>query len=229
MIEGAGGAPARPEIEGLFEALAAVRRRPLAGVSGDALAEELARLCQARHIFELAIAETTGAYAGTGHAEAYDYNHPVGYLREACHLATGPAVAAQSVGSELPRLALFKAALEADEIGFGHLAEMAQVVTAVGEHWRPADERRMLHKARNLTVTAFRKACEHFRHQADAERFNREQADDTENCRLKLTGGSSGPVWISAVFPAAEGAVVRTALESAARKRGPDDDRLREV
>src|SRR6202022_2698758 len=70
MIEGAGGAPARPEIEGLFEALAAVRRRPLAGVSGDALAEELARLCQARHIFELAIAETTGAYAGTGHAEA---------------------------------------------------------------------------------------------------------------------------------------------------------------
>ena len=212
----------------MFAAIAAVRRRPRR-LSDDALADELAQLCHARAVLDLAIAEATAAYAGSRHAEVYDYNHPVGYLREACHLATGPAVAAQSVGAELPRLPLFKAAVEAGEIGFGHLAEMAHVVQAVGEHWRPADEVRMLGKARELTVTRFRKACEHFRHQADAERFNRQQADETENCRLKLTGGSSGPVWISGVFPAAEGAVLRTALESVAVRRGPDDDRLREV
>ena len=228
MIEGAGGAPPRPEISHLFAAVAAVRRRPRS-MSDDALADELAQLCHARAVLDLAVAEATAAYAGSRHAEVYDYNHPVGYLREACHLATGPAVAAQSVGAELPRLPLFKAAVEAGEIGFGHLAEMAHVVQAVGEHWRPADEVRMLGKARELTVTRFRKACEHFRHQADAERFNRQQADETENCRLKLTGGSSGPVWISGVFPAAEGAVLRTALESVAVRRGPDDDRLREV
>ena len=228
MIEGAGGATPRPEISQLFAAVAAVRRRPRS-MSDDALADELAQLCHARAVLDLAVAEATAAYAGSRHAEVYDSHHPVGYLREACHLATGPAVAAQSVGAELPRLPLFKAAVEAGEIGFGHLAEMAHVVQAVGEHWRPADEVRMLGKARELTVTRFRKACEHFRHQADAERFNRQQADETENCRLKLTGGSSGPVWISGVFPAAEGAVLRTALESVAVRRGPDDDRLREV
>jgi hypothetical protein len=233
MIEGAGGAPASPsisqEVAHLFAALVAVRERPLGGLSGDAIAADLAELCRARNIFDLAVAETTRAYHGTDHAEVYGYHHPVGFLREACHVATGPAVAAQSVGSELPRLPLFKTAVEEGAIGFAHLAEMAHVVQAVDEHWRPADEVRMLRKAKDLTVTAFRKACEHFRHQADAERFNREQADDTESCRLKLSGGTSGPVWLSGVFPAAEGAVVRTALESIAVKRGPDDDRLREV
>jgi hypothetical protein len=229
MIEGAGGATASPEVVQLIAAIAAVRGRPLAGVSGDAIAADLAQLCHARSLFELAVAETTGAYADTDHAEVYGYNHPVGYLREACHLATGAAVAVDTAGSELPRLPLFKSALEQGEIGFAHLAEMAHVVQAVGQHWRPADEVRMLGKAKELTVTAFRRACEHFRHQADAERFNREQADETESCRLKLSGGSSGPVWLSGVFPAAEGAVLRTALESIAVRRGPDDDRLREV
>src|SRR2546430_192236 len=109
MIEGAGGAlpnlEISPEVARLVGALAAVRERPLVGRSGDAIAADLAELCRARSLFELAIAETTRAYAGTDHAEIYGYNHPIGYLREACHLATGTAVAAQTVGSELPRLA----------------------------------------------------------------------------------------------------------------------------
>src|SRR5437899_268246 len=121
MIEGAGGALATPEMRQLLEALAAFRRRPLAGLSGDALAEDLAQLCRARGIFELAVAETTRAYAATDHAEAYGYNHPVGYLREAGHLATGAAVAADTVGSELRRLSLFQSAVEAGEIGFAHV------------------------------------------------------------------------------------------------------------
>ncbi len=228
MIEGAGGVPTRPEVSQLFAAIAAVRRRPRS-ISDDALAGELAQLCHARAVLDLAVAEATEAYSRTGHAELYDYHHATGYLREACHLATGPALAAEAAGGQLDKLPLFRSAVEAGEIGFAHLAEMASMVEQVAERWRPTDEARMLGKAKELTVTRFRKACEHFRHQADAERFNRKQADDTENCRLKLSGGSSGPVWLSAVFPAAEGAVLRTALESIAVKRGPDDDRPREV
>ncbi|MEP7105995.1 MAG: DUF222 domain-containing protein [Chloroflexota bacterium] len=144
-------------------------------------------------------------------------------------MATKPAVAAETVGQLFGRLPLFESAVEAGEVGFAHMAELASVVGEVGQQWQPADEQRMLGKARDLTVTAFRKACEHFRHQADADRFNRQPAEATESCRLKLSGGASGPVWLSAVFPAAEGALVRTALESAALQRGPDDDRLREV
>ena len=228
MIEGAGGAPARPEVTQLFAAIAAVRRRPAAR-SDDAIAEELAQLCHAGDVLALAIAEATAAYSSTAHAEVYDYNHAVGYLRHACHLATKPAVAAETVGQLVGRLPLFESAVEAGEVGFAHLAEVAAVAGEVGEHWHPADEHRMLRKARELTATAFKKACEHFRHQADAERFTHQQAEQTESCRLKLTGGNSGPVWLSAVFPAAEGALVRTALESAAIRRGPDDDRMREV
>src|SRR5439155_9260089 len=168
MIEGAGGVPARPEVSRLFAAIAAVRRRPR-GLSDDALAGELAQLCHARAVLDLVVAEATDAYAGTAHAELYDYHHAAGYLREACHLATGAAVAAETAGGQLDKLPLFRSAVEAGEIGFAHLADMASVVDQVADHWRPADEVRMLGKARELTVTRFRKACEHFRHQADAE------------------------------------------------------------
>ena len=216
------------EIAPILLAIAAARRRPSAR-SGDAVAEELVELCHARDVLDLAIAETTAAYAASDHAEACDYHHAIGFLRQACHMATGTSVAADAVGEQRARMPLFEAAVEAGEVGFAHMAELAFVVAEVADHWLTEDEERLLRKARELTVTSFRKACEHFRHQADAERFNRHQVDATESCRLRLSGGSSGPVWISATFPAAEGALVRSALEAVATKRGPGDDRVREV
>jgi hypothetical protein len=231
MIEGAGGAPLRPEIAHLFDAVRAVRSRPLAGLSGADLREEVIQLRRAGDLLELTFAETVGAHSASGDPLLADDGHSLSFLREECQMTSERAAEAVSVGDQALELGAAVAAVEAAEIGFAHLAVMARTREAISPlgRWKPELEARLLRKAKALTVTRFKRLCLHARHEADAEGFLLEQQDGVEGARLEISGGYSGSVWLRAVLPTEAGAVVRTALEALAGKRGPEDERKREV
>jgi hypothetical protein len=65
----------------------------------------------------------------------------------------------------------------------------------------------------------------HYRHSVDARRYADEQAQLTEDRRLRLTTAEDGCLLISGILDPVGGAVLRTALEPLARRSGADDDR----
>jgi len=231
MNEGAGGASVRPEIAHLFDAIRAVRHRSLTGLGGATLREEVIQLRRAGDLLELTFAETVSAHAASDDALLADEGHSLSFLREECQMTSGRAAEAISVGDQALQLGAAVAALESAEIGFAHLAVMALTREAISPlgRWQPELEARLLRKAKELTVTRFKRLCMHARHQADAEGFLMQQQDGVEDARLEMSGGYSGSVWLRAVLPTEAGAVVRTALEALARPRGADDTRKREV
>jgi len=230
-MNGAGGASVRPEIAHLFDAIRAVRHRSLTGLGGATLREEVIQLRRAGDLLELTFAETVSAHAASDDALLADEGHSLSFLREECQMTSGRAAEAISVGDQALQLGAAVAALESAEIGFAHLAVMARTREAISPlgRWQPELEARLLRKAKELTVTRFKRLCMHARHQADAEGFLMQQQDGVEDARLEMSGGYSGSVWLRAVLPTEAGAVVRTALEALARPRGADDTRKREV
>ena len=93
---------------------------------------------------------------------------PVALLRHDAHLPTGAAMAAVAVGSCLERLPLTVAAMEAGEVGFMHLALMASAESDLGPAF---DEEKLLARAREQTVTRFRKTVDHAVHASNPQYF----------------------------------------------------------
>lgn len=228
MIEGAGGATLPPAIQQLFDAIGAVRTRPQAGLSHEQVAEELVWLRQADDLLQLACAETVRSYTASCPSVDED-THPVGFLRCECRDATKTAVNLTTVAEHLDTLHASVRALESGRIGFDHLALLAETLERVLPHgrWDAELEARLLRRAEHRNVTRFRRDCLHVQHSADAEGFLREQQEGVEQASLEISGGHSGAVWLRGIFPADTGAMVRTALEALAGKRGLADERPR--
>jgi len=206
MIEGAGGEP--PDYV----------NRLIAGAHEI----DMRRLEQARLVWEWVLVVGTNNYCAC--------DTPVQFLREYGHLSWHDAYQAVCVGSGLEALTESMAALERGEIGFDHLAVMADTRLALTElhQWQQVDETRLLEHACRETVTEFRKTAEQARHMADAEGFLAEQVSAVEGRRLNLRKGPGGLLWLKGVLDAAGGATLLNALEPLARRTGRDDDRQRD-
>jgi hypothetical protein len=176
------------------------------------------------------------AYEAARFAREYDENlfanpSPYSWMRENCHMAGGAAVNAVRVGDYAARLALSVTALTAQHIGFAHLSLIASTAAAVGDS--PAalarfDEQRLLSKARTVPLRRFRIECAHVRHAADREAFLAAQVEDRQWSSLRVRTLTGGGLEVTGYIDAEGGAVVRTALEPLAGRRGRDDDRCRE-
>jgi len=181
---------------------------------------DLMRLEQARLAWDFTL-------AGHGH----DYcgcESPVHFLRMYAHMSWSHAQQAVCVGSMLDQMPGSVAALERGEIGFDHLAVIASTGLHISEKgdWGSVDEQKLLERAREETVGAFRQTCEQARHVADAEGFLQEQVALTEGRSLRFSTGELGLVYMNGVLDPAAGAAVKAVLRPLARKQGKDDDRL---
>ncbi|HEY8643667.1 MAG TPA: DUF222 domain-containing protein [Candidatus Dormibacteraeota bacterium] len=206
MIEGAGGEPSD------------FAKRLIAGAHDI----DVRRLEQARLVWEWVRVLGSNNYSGC--------ETPVQFLREDGHMSWHDAYQAVCVGSCLQELGESVAALERGEIGFDHLAVMANTRLALTElqKWHQIDETRLLEHARMETVTEFRKTAEQVRHMADAEGFLAEQVSAVEGRRLNLQKGAGGLLWLKGVLDPAGGAALLTALEPLAKRTDRDDDRKRD-
>ena len=215
MLEGRLYGDPNPSLLAILEAIQAAQL-------GDPQ-DDCVLLGYARHQLDLLFARCT---ALSVEQDAFDgYTSPCQWLREEARLATGQAMAVESVAASLEQLPLSRQAMAAGEIGFSHLAAMAEARQRLGEHF---DEARLLGSARRQTVTRFRKTVEHELHAVYPERFAAEAAEASAHRFLHWSPQDSGAAWLKGWLDPEGASLVRAALEPLARSKGQDDERSRD-
>src|ERR1700694_1788577 len=212
----------------LLRASERYRSRPVLEHTGAQLGAELIGLRHVVDLLEVEFAKLAGRFAETDEWDGGGYYSPIHWLRVNCHLGGGAAAERIAVGEQLDQLPLSAAAIEEGGIGFGHLALIARTSEAVADGPRQLDEGRLLAKALELTVTQFRKACQHERHAADPNGFANDEREAAEERRLTISSFEDGGLFLKCVFDPAGAAPSRDALEPLARKCGKHDVRQRE-
>jgi Domain of unknown function (DUF222) len=186
------------------------------GCDPDALSEELITLRLSVDRLEVRFSQLAGRHANLGVWEREGCVSPYQWLRSVCHMATMQAVDRVHVGLQLERLPQSAAAVAAGEIGFAHLALIAE--TGLGEE-------ALLPIAVEKDVTRFRHACQHARHAADPAGCTEEAAAEFEESFLELRLRSDGGAWIKGAVDREGAAALKSALGPLTRRSGEDDHR----
>jgi Domain of unknown function (DUF222) len=216
---GEGGTAPSPGLAKLFAALADYQ-------PGPDCRQELTHLALARHRLDLLMSGLAAELTDSGAWDEDGYTTPIQWLREEAKLPTGVACQHVSVGLSLGSVPRSVEALERGEIGFGHLALMAD--TACFYRQGTFDEAAFLEKAREQNVSKFRRTCEHARHAQDPSGFAETERERHEYRFLKLSPQEDGALMFRGWLDPEGGSLLRSALEPLARRSGVGDDRTRD-
>jgi len=173
----------------------------------------------------LSFARESAEFAVTKAWEEEGSETAIDWLRFNCHMTSNAAADLIAVGKNLGRMPNTVQAVCEGEIGVAHVKAMARTANAVGTKF---DEAPLLEKARENSPGKFYYICNHYRHAADRQGYEAEQARLVENRRLWITTCDDGTVLLSGSFDPEGGATLRTAIEPLARKSGAHDHRSRE-
>src|SRR5229473_1619917 len=190
--------------------------------AGEEIAADLIRRRLKINQEELEFSVLAAAYAQTNEYEEQGFDSPISWIKANCHMSGGAAGDRVCIGEQLDRLGQSSAAMEAGEIGFGHLALIARTSAALGDR---LDEAKLLRQARKMRVFRFRNACTHARHAGDPQGFVAEEVEGVEARSLTFTTADDGVVLVQGILDKVGGAAVRTALEPLAKRAGKDEHR----
>src|SRR3977135_3097337 len=166
------------------------------------LVEELKQVLHERDLLDLRASQLAAQYAATDHYDDAGYASPIDSIRFNCHLTSNAAADLIAVGRNLERMPESIQALNCGEIGFAHLKAMARTRDAVGSKF---DEAHLLERERESSPGKRYYICHHYRHAADRNGFESEQAEQVENRRLWVSTCEDGTVLLSGTFDAAGG------------------------
>ena len=192
---------------------------------GAEVAEELKQVLHKSDLLQLEAAGLAARFAATKYYDEQGYATPIDWIRFNCHLTSNVAADLIAVGKNLERMPESVQAISAGEIGFAHAKAMARTANAVGAKF---DEAPLLEKARENSPGKFYYICNHYRHAADRNGYEAEQAELVENRKLWISTCEDGTVLLSGTFDPEGGAAILTKLDPLARKSGAHDDRSRE-
>src|ERR1700674_952411 len=168
---------------------------------------------ETRHVQE------TGAHLADGSATV------VTWISRLCAMSVSSAADRLCVGTQLEELPKVAAALSSGEIGYQSTSLLCHLRDQLGDKRELFDEDEMLELARQHSVFNLRQLCRYARHIADPDGFFNEAEADFSRRRLHVSQMSDGMHVIDGVLDPVGGAALRTALESLAKRLGPDDDR----
>src|SRR3981081_283999 len=162
-----------------------------------AVGEELIRLCRERDLLDLQIAAVAAHFA---EGDAWDLdgsNSAIDWMRFNCHMTSNPAADLIAVGKNLWRMPESVQKVAHGEIGYAHTIAMARTANALGTKFHEAP---LLEKACENSPGKFYYICNHYRHAADREGYEAEQAGLVENRRLWISKCDDGKVLINGTF-----------------------------
>jgi uncharacterized protein DUF222/HNH endonuclease len=215
--------PASPAIAALAAAIDLYCARE-AAESPEAAGWELTHLRHQCDRLELEFSRSSAAFAATDEYDSQGFVSPIHWIRHNCNMGGGAAADRIAVGELAQSLPQSIQATREGEIGFAHLALIARTAAAVGNaRSTRLDETELLDKAREFTVGRFRDFCDMARHAADAERYVRGEVEAVEARTFTIKPGENGLVFLRGTLDAEGGAVVRTALEPLAQRKGKGD------
>jgi Domain of unknown function (DUF222)/HNH endonuclease len=161
----------------------------------------------------------TGAHLADGGATVVTW---VGRL---CGMSATSVADRLCVGKQLESLPRIAEALRAGEIGYQSTSLLCHLREQLGDKRDLFDEDEMLGYARTHSVASLRYLCRFARHVADPDGFFNEAEADFSRRRLDISQIGDGMFAIDGILDPESGAALRTALESLAKRLGPDDER----
>jgi uncharacterized protein DUF222/HNH endonuclease len=129
------------------------------------------------------------------------------------------------VGTQLESLPKVAEALRLGEIGYQSASLLCHLRDQLGEKRDLFDEDEMLELARKHSVASLRYLCRYARHVADPDGFFNEAEADYTLRRLDISQMGDGMYCLDGILDPEVGAALRTALDSLAKRLGPDDER----
>jgi hypothetical protein len=150
---------------------------------------------------------------------------PASWAARTCGMSRAAAADRLCVGRQLPFLPEVAKALDAGEIGYQSASAICHLREQLGDRWDPSNEGETVDYARRFSVEHFRLLCRHARHAADPDAFDKDAEDDYERRWLKISPLLDGMHAVDGVLDPVTGAAFRTALDSLAHWRGPEDSR----
>ncbi len=147
------------------------------------------------------------------------------WISRTCGMSVTSAADRLCVGEQLESLPKVAAALSAGEIGYQSTSVLCHLRDQLGDKRDLFDEEEMLDYARRFSVFHLRMLCRYARHAADPDGFFNEAEENYLRRRLHVSLMSDGMHAIDGTLDPEVGAALKTALESLANRRGPEDER----
>lgn len=192
--------------------------------AGDEIAARLIEVRRHIDALELEFSRLATEFDRTRWWDTQGFNTAADWIRFNCHMNSHAVFNAFAVGAAAPELPATVRAMDANEVGFAHVATMARTALEVGGAF---DEGDLLPLARMHSPGKFFHKCVHYRHAVDSRGYNRDQEQLAEQRGLRLNTAQDGCLLISGLLDPVGGAAVRTALEPLAQPSGEHDDRNR--
>jgi hypothetical protein len=189
------------------------RRVDLQGLRAVIDGLELEFAVEARHV------QRTGAHLADGTATV------VTWISRTCGMSATSAADRLCVGEQLEALPKIAEALSSGDIGYQSASLLCHLRDQLGDKRDLFDEDEMLELARRHSVFNLRQLCRYARHVADPDGFFNDAEADYTRRELHISQMPDGMHAIDGLLDPAGGAALRTALESLAKRLGPDDDR----
>ena len=149
----------------------------------------------------------------------------VSWISRSCGMSLSSAADRLCVGTQLESLPKIAAALSSGEISYQSASVLCHLRDQLGDKRDLFDEEEMLGYARQFSVFHLRMLCRVARHAADPDGFFNEAEENHLRRRFHISLMSDGMYAVDGVLDQEGGAAFRTALESLATRRGPEDDR----
>jgi hypothetical protein len=149
----------------------------------------------------------------------------VGWLSRLCGMSATSTADRLCVGKQLEFLPRLAEALRTGTISYQSTSVLCHLRDQLGAKAELFDEDEMLEHARTSSVARLRYLCRYARHVADPDGFFNDAEADFSNRRLEISQMGDGMFCVDAILDPVAGASVRTALESLAKRQGPDDER----
>ena len=149
----------------------------------------------------------------------------VTWLSRLCGMSATSVADRLCVGKQLESLPKIAEALRTGVISYQSTALLCHLRDQLGDKRDLFDEDEMLQHARDYSVASLRYLCRVARHVADPDGFFNEAEADFTRRRLDISQMGDGMFCVDAILDPEGGAAFRTALESLAKRLGPDDER----
>ena len=147
------------------------------------------------------------------------------WISRSCGMSLTSAADRLCVGEQLESLPKIAQALGSGQISYQSTSVLCHLRDQLGDKRDLFNEDEMLDLAGRFSVFNLRKLCSYARHIADPDGFFNEAEENHLRRRLHISLMADGMHAIDGILDPECGAAVKTALDSLANRRGPEDDR----
>ena len=147
------------------------------------------------------------------------------WIARTCNMSVTSAADRLCVGEQLESLPKVAAALASGEIGYQSASVLSHLRDKLGDKRDRFNEEEMLGFAREFSVSGLRRLCAYAWHVADPDGFFNEAEENYTRRRLHISQMPDGMYAVDGLLDPVTGASLKTAAETLAKRKGPEDDR----